>query len=1094
MTAFELAGKLKLDSSEFTSSLGKQESAFKKFGNKISNTAKMVSKIAKASVVAGTVMFTKASIQEGLNFDKAMSQVAATLGKTTDEIQDLAKFARDMGAKTAFSATEAAEALNYMALAGYDADTSMKMLPTVLNLAAAGNIDLAKASDMVTDAQSALGLSIEGTERMVDQMAKTSSKTNTSVEQLGDAFLTVGGTAKMMGKGSIDTTTELSMALGVLADNGIKGAEGGTMLRNILLSLSAPTDKAAKKLKELGVDVFDSSGEMRDLPFILQDINEATKDMTDQERTDFLSEVFNKRDLKAIEALLGTDMSRWKELFDEIGNAEGSAEKMAETQLDNLAGDLTIFNSALSEAKISISDKLAPTLRKFVQKGTQWVQRLTTAFNEKGLGGALKEAKVLLKETLTESLGLGSDASWGDIGRSIADKIKTGIKNAAGKAKVKIANLLGLTDDSGQAIDDPSDVSWLNIAKTTVTKLKDKFKEATGAAKVKLANLLGMTDENGQAVDDPGDTTWGAVAKKAFDTIREKFTGVSGAAKVKLANLLGLTDDSGNAVDDPSDTTWGAVAKKAFDRLKEKFTGVAGDAKVRLANLLGLTDENGQAIDDPSDTTWKAVGGKMLEKIKEGMKDVGGKTKVKLANLLGLTDDSGNAVDDPGDTSWSKIAEKMKEKLKGGFDTLKVKLSDLLGLTPEGVGDEVDWADIGKNILDKLTNYFSHKGDFLKKLILGDEFTDKSTWLDVGKKMSGWLEEAFAEGGLLNAILGDASEKAVAIASFAGELLSGFATWLKSNTGEVVTIIQSILTAISEASGPIIEALGKILSSPELWTGLGEALEAILLATLRALGLIPEEFTAPDSNAPAKKGERQLRGNALDQEQLDSIMKARKIAMENPNGMFMDANGNTVSAQGFWGGIFKSILGQNNFSQEAIDALWNESVGASDAEFAKTLTDLANASMANADQFAASGEEIEASAGGTASDLGTLGSAASSAASELGNIHAPNLGGDDDGSNAKGLWDVPYDDYKTRLHRDEMVLSASRARDYREGNVGVDSSGIINMLQGLRNDLSNLQLVVGRKTFGRAVVDYGGDSVNGYIGGAESRYSAGFGT
>ena len=141
--------------------------------------------------------------------------------EAAETYSQLRSFAMEMGATTAFSATEASNALNYMALAGYDAETSMAMLPNVLNLAAAGGIDLASASDMVTDAQSALGLTLDETSVMVDQMAMAASKSNTSVAQLGEAFLTVGGTAKNLAGG----TTELSTMLGVLADNGIKGSE-----------------------------------------------------------------------------------------------------------------------------------------------------------------------------------------------------------------------------------------------------------------------------------------------------------------------------------------------------------------------------------------------------------------------------------------------------------------------------------------------------------------------------------------------------------------------------------------------------------------------------------------------------------------------------------------------------------------------------------------------------------------------------------------------------------------------------------------------------------------------------------------------------
>ena len=157
-----------------------------------------------------------------------------------------------MGSTTAFSATQAADALNYMALAGYDTETSIEMLPTVLDLAASGSMDLARASDMVTDTQSALGLSLEETSDLVDQMAKTASKSNTSVEQLGDAMLTIGATARNVAGG----TTELSTVLGVLADNGIKGSEAGTHLRNILLKMNPDTDKAVAAWENLGISAY----------------------------------------------------------------------------------------------------------------------------------------------------------------------------------------------------------------------------------------------------------------------------------------------------------------------------------------------------------------------------------------------------------------------------------------------------------------------------------------------------------------------------------------------------------------------------------------------------------------------------------------------------------------------------------------------------------------------------------------------------------------------------------------------------------------------------------------------------------------------
>lgn len=357
----------------------------KKIGNvKLKALSEQFKQIGKKATEVGKTLTTKisaplaavgaASLKVGMDFDKAMSQVAATMGKTVDEISDLRDFAQEMGATTAFSATQAAEGLNYMALAGYSAEESMKMLPTVLNLAAAGNMELATASDMVTDAQSALGLTTKETVDLVDQMAKASSTTNTSVSQLGEAMLTVGGTAKMMKGG----TQELSQVLGLLADNGIKGAEGGTALRNILLALSAPTSKAATEMNKLGLDVFDANGNMRSMEDIIGDLNGALAGMSDEERTKAIANIFNKRDLKSVNALLGTSAERWNEVGNAVANAGGAASQMADTQLDNMAGSLTLLKSALEGAGIAISDVLAPVVRKIAD----FITNLVTKFNE----------------------------------------------------------------------------------------------------------------------------------------------------------------------------------------------------------------------------------------------------------------------------------------------------------------------------------------------------------------------------------------------------------------------------------------------------------------------------------------------------------------------------------------------------------------------------------------------------------------------------------------------------------------------------------------------------------------------------------------
>ena len=341
---------------------------FKTIGSKMTRVGKGLS----TYVTAPLVGIGAASVKAGMDFDTAMSQVAATSGKTVDEIGELRDFAKDMGSTTAFSATQAAEGLNYMALAGYDAETSMKMLPTVLDLAAAGAMELGAASDMVTDAQTALGLSTKETSTLVDQMAQTSSKSNTSVSQLGEAILKIGPTARNIAGG----TQELNQVLGLLADNGIKGSEAGTHLRNILLSLN--TEKVKDAFHEMGVEIYDAEGNMRSLSDIFPELSTAMEGLTSEEKTGMLAKLFNKTDLSAVNSLLGTSAERWEELGLAIEDSTGAAGQMAETQLDNMQGSLTLLKSALEGAGIAISDVLAPYIRQLAD----FANDLVTKFNE----------------------------------------------------------------------------------------------------------------------------------------------------------------------------------------------------------------------------------------------------------------------------------------------------------------------------------------------------------------------------------------------------------------------------------------------------------------------------------------------------------------------------------------------------------------------------------------------------------------------------------------------------------------------------------------------------------------------------------------
>ncbi|MGN0610049.1 MAG: phage tail tape measure protein [Oscillospiraceae bacterium] len=399
--------------------------------NAIANIASnIVSGISSALAQIPTQM-----VSVGSGFEASMSQVAATMGITSAaaEFETLSNAAKEMGETTKFSASQAGEALNYLALAGYDAEKAVSALPTVLNVAAAGGMELAAASDMITDAMSALGLETSQMADFADKLAVTSQKSNTSVSQLGEAILTVGGTAKNLAGG----VTEMNTVLGILADNGIKGAEGGTALRNVILSLTAPTSTAAEAIDSLGLSVFDNQGKMRSLQDIIYDLNDALSTMTDADKSQALSDIFNKVDLKSINALLGTSAERFDELSGYIDSCSGAAADMAATMDDNLKGDLTIMQSALEGLGIAAYEKFQTPMRTAVQSVTEDIGTLSHSIS----GGELSESFDKLSKAASDFITTVADGAANTLPKVInvmaeisdhAELVKAGILSVGG--------------------------------------------------------------------------------------------------------------------------------------------------------------------------------------------------------------------------------------------------------------------------------------------------------------------------------------------------------------------------------------------------------------------------------------------------------------------------------------------------------------------------------------------------------------------------------------------------------------------------------------------------------------------------------------
>lgn len=391
MADYSITGDTRLDASGFNKGLSAMSVAA---GNLISGLTQ--------AATGKLTELAKTSVGVGMSFQSSMSQVAATMGVGVDQIQSLTDKAKEMGSTTAFTATQAADALNYLALAGYDANKAAEVLPSVLNLAAAGGMDLAYASDLVT--KSMASLQIEATKQNVDEfgnkLAVAASHAGATVSQLGEAILTVGGTAANLKGG----TTELTTALGKLADVGYVGAEGGTHLRNIILSLQSPTDDATKLMEQLGLQVYDAQGNMRGLDDILTDLNGSLAGLTQGQKDSVINVLFNKTDLAAVKGLLAAQGEQWESLAQQIDAAgeaagdSGAMAQMAETQLDNLQGSVTIMQSALEGLQLGIYEYLEPSLNEAAKWGSACFTTLTKALNEGGPEAMLQAAGQIISD------------------------------------------------------------------------------------------------------------------------------------------------------------------------------------------------------------------------------------------------------------------------------------------------------------------------------------------------------------------------------------------------------------------------------------------------------------------------------------------------------------------------------------------------------------------------------------------------------------------------------------------------------------------------------------------------------------------------
>ena len=440
----------KIDSSGFQKGLDGIGGAAQKG---LSVTSKVLGGAATAVTALGG-----AAIKVGSDFEAGMSEVQAVSGASGEALEQLKEKAKEMGAKTKFSATESAEAMNYMAMAGWKTEEMLGGIEGIMNLAAASGEDLATTSDIVTDALTAFGMSASDSTHFADILAAASSNANTNVGLMGETFKYVAPLAGSLGYSAEDTAT----AIGLMANAGIKGSQAGTALRSIMTRLAKPTKESQAAMDALGLSITDSSGKMKPLSEIVGDMREGFSGLTEDEKASYAAMLGGQEAMSGLLAIVNASDKDFEKLSGAINDCNGSAAEMAEIMQDNLQGQITILQSGLEGLGVSLYETMQDTAKDVVKEAQGMVQQLQDAFNEggfQGLVGAFGNVLAQIVQRIAEAAptvieaavslvmsfcdGLKSAPGIGESGASLITSLVTGLMSCVGEIWTTAIVLIG---------------------------------------------------------------------------------------------------------------------------------------------------------------------------------------------------------------------------------------------------------------------------------------------------------------------------------------------------------------------------------------------------------------------------------------------------------------------------------------------------------------------------------------------------------------------------------------------------------------------------------------------------------------------------
>lgn len=645
------------------------------------NFSELTDAATRLAAAAGAALTAAAGyvVNVGQKFEASMSKVQALSGATGEDFDKLSAAAKEMGASTSKTASQAADALGYMALAGWKTEQMLGGLEPILRASEAGGMDLARCSDLVTDSMSAMGIAVEDLGHYLDVVAKAQSSSNTSMEQLLEAYVGVGGTLRNL---NVDIE-ESATLLGTLANRGKKGAEAGTAFNSIIVNLIGANRSAKTAMDELGVSAWDSNGKFIGLTETLQLLNDTLNDpsITDAQKNNFIAKIGGKTQMDTLQALLSGINEEYSDLYDVLNDCAGASEDAAKTMQQNLTGSMTMFGSALEGVGIEIYESFKEPLTKAVDEGTDMLSGLVSRISDGDLSGTVEKIAqslgklVLSIEDFAINDGLPALLNFleflGNNGDAVVSVLKGIVTYVAADKLVKpVTSLVAVISDLRKVRQAMAAVTAAETTATvTNTAAQTTNAAATGAAAGAQTALNTAMKAN----------IWAAVASLIIAAV---------TAVVSYVQNIETLDDKLGEIEDKYDE----AAKAAEDRAAQTDKEIESvqDLAERYERLRKKYEETGEGL-----SALKAV----ADDLQKQAPEFGELLDEQTGKYKALGDEINNVVEamrmqrdvQKGKDLWSAAMDELDEKT-ALFDDARKKFVDYVA---ENSGDNIvagDWS------------------------------------------------------------------------------------------------------------------------------------------------------------------------------------------------------------------------------------------------------------------------------------------------------------------------------------------------------------------------------------------------------------------